>query len=382
MSDKKQFTPRDLAVKILENVYEQIKKSEVLAKSKNTAHEIDNGEEPKNDEAECPESLEAADFSGESSKEENKNPKKKKKPESESGEMEESESEESQSEEGSEEPEYEFKKSESGMRTIEYKALKKARVDEGKSKQEKIETREDRGMTQKRGERNPFDRGTTGSHVHHDTEWSDRDKPGKNVNYGIHNKKKAVSDIKEKAKQNIEAHKQNRPNLPKSEGYSEMEKADEPKRPVFGIDHSKEKQVEHTKRQKAWTDYDRSGMPGAKRGSRKDQLKFDEEAKQRRSQYKDQGLLKSKDEKKSEDKKKEDQPLQDCGAPMDKSSHNKVEETKGIDLDKKKKADKDMENFKRPLEKCGDVEKVGKSDTCGIKKSEKGVEKLKKFLGK
>lgn len=126
MSEKKMFTAEEVARMILEKAHNTLKKHEdLLQKSKNTAHELDAGEEPNNDEAECPDSLKGEGSSGASKSESNKN----KSPvaESEDSEMEDqplSESDEDEEEEG-EEKEYEFKKSESGMHTVEYKTLAK-----------------------------------------------------------------------------------------------------------------------------------------------------------------------------------------------------------------------------------------------------------------
>lgn len=135
MSEKKMFTAEEVARMILEKAHNTLKKhEEFLQKSKNTAHEIDAGEEFNNDDAECPESLKG-EGSSEASKSE---PKKQSSPaaESEDSEMEdeplsdndsnEEESEEDESEESEdEEDKFEFKKSESGMHSVEYKTLKK-----------------------------------------------------------------------------------------------------------------------------------------------------------------------------------------------------------------------------------------------------------------
>ena len=139
------FTASEVARMILEKTHNTLKKhEEMLQKSKNTAHEIDAGEEPKNDEAECPDSLKGEGASSASKSE----PKKDSSPvvESEDSEMEDEplsddESEEDESEEDEEEEKFEFKKSESGMHTVQYKTLKKARVDEGKSDYVKRELR-------------------------------------------------------------------------------------------------------------------------------------------------------------------------------------------------------------------------------------------------
>lgn len=130
MSDKKTYSPAEVARMILEKTHNVLKKhEEMLFKSKNSAHEIDAGEEPKNDEAECPDSLKGEGASNASKSED----KKAKSPVNESedpamedeplsdGESEEDESEEDESEE----EKFEFKKSESGMHTIEYKRIAK-----------------------------------------------------------------------------------------------------------------------------------------------------------------------------------------------------------------------------------------------------------------
>jgi hypothetical protein len=132
MSEKKMFTAEEVARMLLEKAHNTLKKHEdILKKSKNTAHEIDAGEEPKNDEAECPDSLKGEGNSTASkseSKKENSSA-----AESENAEMEdeplsntdEDESEKDDSEDEKEEDKFEFRKSESGMHTVEYKRLKK-----------------------------------------------------------------------------------------------------------------------------------------------------------------------------------------------------------------------------------------------------------------
>ena len=134
MSDKKIFTAEEVARMILEKAHNTLKKhEEMLQKSKNSSHEIDAGEEPKNDEAECPESLKGeGQPSGEkseskkapSSAEESEDPNMEDEHLSDGQEEDEEEEDE---EEGEENP-FEFKKSESGMHTIEYKTLKKSDV--------------------------------------------------------------------------------------------------------------------------------------------------------------------------------------------------------------------------------------------------------------
>jgi hypothetical protein len=133
-----------------------------------------------------------------------------------------------------------------------------------------------------------------------------------------------------------------------------MDKADKtskPKNPIFGPDHSEDKQTEQTDPQKYLP------KPGNKPSSRKDQERHEGPARAWRTKMREQGVLKAE-----------------------------VKETKGIGFDKPAKSDKEKEQRKRPMEKCGDIEvgakKTQKSDTCGIMKREKGVEKLSNFLAK
>lgn len=54
------YTPEEVAAAVLKRTYELLKKSELF--KANTSHEIEAGEEPNNEDAECPPSLEAADI--------------------------------------------------------------------------------------------------------------------------------------------------------------------------------------------------------------------------------------------------------------------------------------------------------------------------------
>lgn len=129
MSNTKKYTAEEVARMIADRAAEIMKKHEIsseymeqiLEKSKNTAHEIDAGEEPNNDDAECPASL-----GGEGSSEKSES--------SEDASMEDeplqgdndSDTEEEETEEDEdEEDEYEFAKSEACGHTIEYKRLAK-----------------------------------------------------------------------------------------------------------------------------------------------------------------------------------------------------------------------------------------------------------------
>lgn len=57
---EKFYTPEEVAVAVLKKAQELLKKSSLL--KANTSHEVEAGEEPNNDDAECPPSLEEADI--------------------------------------------------------------------------------------------------------------------------------------------------------------------------------------------------------------------------------------------------------------------------------------------------------------------------------
>lgn len=257
MSDKKTYTASEVARMILEKTHQTLRKHEELLKSKNSAHEIDLGEEPNNDEAECPESLKASGSSSSGEKSEKK-PKAEASESSEDPAMEdeplsdfENEAEEEAEEEVEEEYEEEqepkkfFKKSESGMFTVQYMRLakddteggeetvdfgdmEKARVDEGKSINEKQETRRNRNnrdeKEDKRRDRNgkfySNSRETIGVHIPVNKD------SGKNANYDWHGSKKAVDKIKTRSSINTK-YRDLPPNLPKSEGM--MKEEEKPK---------------------------------------------------------------------------------------------------------------------------------------------------------
>jgi hypothetical protein len=60
IKEEKFYTAQEVAVKVLEKAHEMMKKSEIF--KSNTAHEVEAGEEPKNDDSECPEYLADADI--------------------------------------------------------------------------------------------------------------------------------------------------------------------------------------------------------------------------------------------------------------------------------------------------------------------------------
>lgn len=132
MSDSKIYTAAEVAKMILEKTHNTLKKHEELLKSKNSAHEIDLGEEPKNDEAECPESLKSKGAAPKSESSENKAeapkseaPKAEESPAEEKEEEKEESSEESEENDEEKKPEKFFKKAESGMFTVQYNRLAK-----------------------------------------------------------------------------------------------------------------------------------------------------------------------------------------------------------------------------------------------------------------
>jgi hypothetical protein len=81
MSDKqeKTYSPQEVAAKVLKKCLDVYKNSN-LYKSENSAHEIEEGQEANNDDAECPEQLQAGDVCKEDSSD-SKDKKKKEQPE-------------------------------------------------------------------------------------------------------------------------------------------------------------------------------------------------------------------------------------------------------------------------------------------------------------
>jgi hypothetical protein len=353
MSDKKDFTPVEFAKKILEGVHNQLKKhEELLLKSKNTAHEIDPGQEPKNDDAECPPML-AEGMNADSSSEKQGSSelfKKKKKQAPEDSEMEdeddmsedEGEDEEEDNEKyESEENEYEFKKSESGMHAIVYKRLAK----------------KEKGV-------NPPAGGWRDSGVSRQG-WSQEDAKYVKNKHGEDSKLYRDTKIQNK-KMNQKRHQERmgelkniKPDLPKSEG---MVPDPNPNAPTH-INREEEKAGKSkpitTHQKKAgWGQTFKPGQKTTNQG----QYEGIKEAKQRAAEYK----------KASKEKK---------------LSKEETKETKGIHFDKPSKSDKAKEEekgVKRPLEKCGEMKKEehDKAKKCGDMPEMNGVKKLKKFLQK
>jgi hypothetical protein len=278
MSEKKMFTAEEVARMLLEKAHNTLKKHEdILKKSKNTAHEIDAGEEPKNDEAECPDSLKGEGNSTASKSES----KKENSPaaESENAEMEdeplsddESEEESDENEEDEEESEYEFKKSESGMHTIVYKTLKKA---------------ESPGMA---GPRQPnwiSDRITAMQAKQNQSAAPAPIKKEENHPQ----KEKPEHQIKKFGSQGAPLGSNLGASIAAGLGGVKKEENQPPKEnPQYHIRATQEGKAP----KKTWTtatrkevDYSRSGMKGAKPSSPEDQKRFEAEAKERAKKFKE-----------------------------------------------------------------------------------------------
>jgi hypothetical protein len=131
MSNERKYTAEEVARMIADRAAEVMKKHEIsseyfeqiLEKSKNTAHEIDNGEEPNNEDAECPPSLCESGGSEKSESSEDASMEDEPLQGDNDSDTEEEETEEDEDED--EEDEYEFVKSEACGHTIEYKRLAK-----------------------------------------------------------------------------------------------------------------------------------------------------------------------------------------------------------------------------------------------------------------
>jgi len=63
MSEDKKYSAEEAARLVLSAIHGTLKKSELL--KSNTSHEVETGDEPNNDDAECPEYLAQADIEGE-----------------------------------------------------------------------------------------------------------------------------------------------------------------------------------------------------------------------------------------------------------------------------------------------------------------------------
>ena len=363
MSDEKKYNAEEAARAILGRIHNQLKKHEnILSKSKNSTHEIDLGDEPNDDNAECPESLggsgssegsseesgeyEQAEYSEDSGKEdevlsdydnddEDEDKKKKKK------------DGEEDSEEDSEEPnedDYDFKKSESGMFEIEYQRIAKAGpLFSGSGAQKAKGFGSILGTPPPPPPPAPVAKEEDNADFHHSDEGGIA-KPmsdAQNASFGssVKGKKGSKKGHKDdsspgqnKGKQEARARKN------KSRAATAAGKPDE-----LGLSDRREKKGSSADREKG--SEHRAADPQGKEGvdTRKDAQKW---------------------------KKKDRQRVRESDV---KKSDNAVKETAGIDFDEENTSDKGKEEkkgIKRPLEKCGDM--------VANKKSEKLFNFLKK----
>jgi hypothetical protein len=351
---------------------------QVLEKSKNKAHEIDNGEEPNNDDAECPPSL--CD-SGSSEKSESSES-------SESASMEDQplqgdndsdtekeETEEDKDEdEDSEEDEYEFKKSEACGHTIEYKRIAKAvRTDKnniefrhsnesGSSSKQSDAQQRASGIT-RQASLEDQSKGQEAKRDRQNKERAHHEETGEKVGTG----KTTTREESKGEEARVEGRRSHK--APKYTGPDRRKK-----KRVRGDGHIyKAESGMHTVEYKTLE---------KNRMATKEELATLNNKKKGKDFPRPRGvddLVEKKPEKKVKPSSDHVRPrgVDDLAASED----SKVEETKGIDFDKEQDADKTKEEkkgIKRPLEKCGEIKKE-EMDKCGDMTSGK---KLKKFMVK
>tara|TARA_R100000951_G_scaffold112718_1_gene113469 strand:- start:142 stop:2316 length:2175 start_codon:yes stop_codon:yes gene_type:complete len=350
MSDDKKYSPVEVANMVAKRLRDCLKKHEVgvetLQKSANSSHEIDAGEEPNNDDAECPASLAAASFEGQESSDNSGQAEYSEDSESEEDDMnpddyavdsESEDSEEDDSEEDdSEEDDYEFKKSEACGHTIEYKTMKKGALDFLKLGGTKTSAQNPKSNTAQGQAPKP----ATGTSLASKIGWPGAAKP------------------------------------PVSKGEGEDGKVNS------SFDREK-KDVEWTKDQNEMVN---ATKPGKKPSNRQDQADHIAAAKKRRAKFKAEDAAKAakKVEKSEAMKKCKDKDDCDCDespkGELEKNNDNKVKETKGITTDKVHESDKayeEKQGLKRPLEKCGDMIEAKKSEKLSsfLKKKEEKLSK-------
>ena len=281
MSNDKKYTAEEVARMIADRAAEVMKKHEVsseyfeqiLEKSKNKAHEIDSGEEPNNDDAECPPSLCENGESEKSESSESTSMEDQPLQGDEDSDTEKEEVEEKDDDEEDEKDEYQFKKSESGMHTVEYKRLtkgymQKAKVDEGMSAGKKHKMREERNKDFKP----------------HQKEKVTAD--------GLKPFRPEDSEKQSKLKQKLQEKHPKMPSKDHLEYPMAASEDEEGGKENPSFDREK-KDVEWTGNQKKMID---STKPGSKPSSRKDQAKFIAEAKERRKKMRAEGLFNSEKE--------------------------------------------------------------------------------------
>lgn len=444
MSNTKKYTAEEVARMIADRAAEIMKKHEIsseymeqiLEKSKNTAHEIDAGEEPNNDDAECPASL-----GGEGSSEKSES--------SEDASMEdeplqgdndsdtEEETEEDDDEED-EEDEYEFAKSEACGHVIEYKRLakrcwegyeptpgKKAYTKDScqkKSEDELSEEQKEKMDTDKDGDIDAKDL----KNLRHAKKSEDNIKFKHSNEAGQQTDQseaqQAVSGIKRKASLEDQSEgkkqKRHRMNVDRAESgktYGKkssrvedkgVEAREEGRRsasaPKYEGPERRSKQrvrgeghIYKSESGMFTVEYNRLTKGRMATNQEMQEIRDKKQSNKLWDKWNKQNKKFQEHQEKIKDTKldtehpqfgqtseNESKSKQNFSVPkMAASEDSKVKETKGIEFDKKQDADKTKEEkkgVKRPLEKCGEIKKE-EMDKCGEMSSGK---KLKKFLGK
>jgi len=267
-----------------------------------------------------------------------------------------------------------YKKSESGMHTIEYKRLAKS-SEKGVNKPVggKYSGTSEQGAGQAELKRL----------AHHGVDLQTRDEARE-----VENKKN-----KKKSKARIKSLKNTKPNLPKSE---DMDKCGEmtykSESGMFTVEYNRlAKGVMATKEQLAAIRKPKSAANKPKTKLVDQMVEHAQQGKKTGIPLVDNQIADALGEKRMATqaeraaaglKSKQSESKQNSSVPkMAASEDSKVKETEGIEFDKKQDADKTKEEkkgVKRPLEKCGEIKKE-EMDKCGEMSSGK---KLKKFLGK
>jgi hypothetical protein len=387
MSEKKEYSASEVAQLLLEKLKKTIENHQesfdILKKSKNSSHEIDAGDEPNDDNAECPPSLggssEKSEFSEDSSMEDvplqgdsdsdsdDEDDKKKKKK---FGESDEDESEEEDSED-SDEDDYEFNKSESGMFSVEYKRMNKAGSLFGGSGAQKA-----KGFGAAIGAP-PAPPAPPAPAPMGKEESGEKTNPNISVKRFEQGQEKMTPDAQAesartsshpeytgKANQDYHKHLGNwrRNKAKKDDSYHTKESSDLHSEFVNDSDYHKEKKTGITSKTKKPGPKSK-GQPGQ---TKKSEGFYKSESGMFSVEYNRLAKKEDKDEDKKEDKKKKKKSKEEDGTDQ------KVSETEGIDFDEPKKNSPEME-------KCGDMLEAKKSEKLSsfLKKKDKMTE-LKK----
>lgn len=446
MSDDKKYTAEEVARMIADRAAEVIKKHEVsseyfeqiLKKSKNKAHEIDNGEEPNNDDAECPASL---CESGESEKSESSEPASMEDQPLQGDEDSDTEKEETEDDdEEDKEDKYEFKKSEACGHIIEYKRLAKRcwegyeptpgkKAYEKGSCQKKSEEEVVKCGDMKKEEDGEMSVGKAVAMIMSDKHGVDdvmdkvpaemrskvmaalRSKDAKKAEMckGYMDKCGDMKIVKfESGMHTIEYKRLAKARFEKERGLSDegkrtvrakrnkdlKEKGVHLKQGDYTLPKEKAKE-KFFQRKKERTKIERDTNPSKAKEITENQKKagwgqHQKDPSKTTNVSQAQGIKAATGKDVPVDPKKNTKIFREDDKPASKlpkseavykNEDNKVKETKGIDFDKPKDSDKTKEkkkSIKRPLEKCGEMKKE-EMDKCGDMTSGK---KLKKFMSK